>query len=152
MVSAIPLKRQAKTSLPHLCCRTRCDVTFARGSFVLIKSGHIELGVRTHAADQTCHHRSVATRRHIVRIHEAVSVGISAEGYPRDDIVSERVLETIKAVVDHSDFDVMFYLIWNIQDVFGKSIYMFQPYLSDRYNLLAVAVEQDEDRKVTFVR
>ena len=94
----------------------------------------------------------MATRRHIVRVHEAVCVGVSAEGYSGDDIVGERVLETIKAVVDHSDFDVMFYLIWNIQDVFGKSIYMFQPYLSDRYNLLAVSVEQDEDRKVTFVR
>lgn len=120
--------------------------------FVLIKSGYIELGMRTHATDQACHHRSVAARRHIVRIHEAVGVGVSAERYSGDDVVGERVLETIKAVIDHGDFDVMFYLIWNIQDIFGKSIYMFQPYLSDRYNLLAAPAQQDEDRKVTFVR
>lgn len=35
----------------------------------------------------------------------------------------------------------MLYPFWNIENVFGKSIYMFQPYLSDAKNMLVIAIE-----------
>jgi len=104
--------------------------------------------MRTHAADQICHHRSVATRRHIVRIHEAVGVGIPTKRYPRDYIVGESVLKSIKAVVDYCDFDVMLHLVWNTGYVFGKSIYVFQPYLSNKGNTLVLATECDVGYKL----